>query len=115
MGDLASDHDAAIELIISGYRRLQAHNPKHELLQYITNVTDQGFKNVGEKYEEFLNRFETPKDKKLDCIKVAKVLTSYFVALRNTADEIEGIDRTPKQPVNVTSIKTLDNLGDLPF
>jgi hypothetical protein len=36
MGNLASDHDAAIELIIGEYRKLQAHNPQHELLQYIT-------------------------------------------------------------------------------
>jgi hypothetical protein len=115
MGDLASDHDAAIELIIDGYRRLQAHNPEHELLQYITNVTDQGFENVRDKYDAFLDRFETPEDKKLDYVKVAKVLTSFFVALRDAADEIEGIDRKPKQPVSVTPIKTLDDIGDLPF
>ena len=121
MGDLASDHDAAIELIIDGYRRLQTHNPEHELLQYITNISDQGFENVRGKYEEFLDRFETPEDKKLDYVKVAKVLTSYFVALRNASDEIEGIDRTPKQPVNVTPIKTLDDAkydlpdNDIPF
>lgn len=121
MGDLASDHDAAIELIIGEYRRLQAHNPEHQLLQYITNVTRQGFENVRDKYEEFLDRFETPEDKKLDHVKVAKVLTSYFVALRNASDEIEGIDRTPKSPVSVTSINSLDDIKydrpdkDIPF
>lgn len=112
MGDLASDHDAAIELIIGEYHRLHAHNSNHELLQYITNVNSQGFENLGEKYEEFLDRFETPEDKKLDYVIVAKVLTSYFFALRNASDKIEGIDRTPKQKVNVSPIKNLDDFGD---
>lgn len=98
MGDLASDREAAIELIIRGYRRLQAHNPQHELLQYITNVTNDGFDPVPHMYNAFLDRFETEEDKKSDHIVVARVLTSYFVALRNASDEIEGIDRTPKRP-----------------
>lgn len=121
MGSLASDHCAAIELIIDGYRRLQVHNSEHELLQYITNVTDQSFEYVKGKYEEFLDRFETPEDKKLDYVKVAKVLATYFVVLRNASDEIEGIDRTPKQPVNTTPVKTLDEIkydssdDDIPF
>ena len=130
MGDLASDHDAAIKLIIGEYYRLNAHNPKHELLQYITNVNSQGFENVRDNYEEFLDRFETPEDKKLDHVKVAKVLTSYFIALRNASDKIEGIDRTPEQPshsnlqIDVTPIKTLDDVkssidfgcdDDIPF
>lgn len=115
MTDLASDHDAAIELIIGKYRRLKAHDPKHELLQYVTNVTDNGFENVRDKYEAFLERFETPEDKKLDQIKVAKVLLSYYDALKEAVDKIEGIDRIPKKPVSVTPIKTLDKLDDLPL
>ena len=115
MGDLASDHEAAIKLIIREYRRLSALNPNHELLQYVTKVSNHSFENVRDKYDAFLDRFETSEDKKLDYVKVTKVLTSYFVALRNASDEIEGIDRVVKQPVNVTTLKTLDGIGDLPF
>ena len=47
----------------------------------------------------------------------ANVLTSYFVALTDAVDKIEGIDRSPKpkQAMSVAPIKTLDDLGDLPF
>lgn len=122
MGDLASDHDAAIELIIEEYGRLYTHNSEHELLKYITNISSEGFEYVSGEHVEFLDRFETSEDKKLDYIKVAKVLGSYFVALRNAVDEIEGIDRTPKRSVDVTPIKSLDKFeykqfpeGDIPF
>jgi hypothetical protein len=116
MVDLASDHDTAIELIIDEYHRLQKHNPNHELLQYITDVNEDGFENVNSKYEEFLDKFESSEDKKLPNIKVAKVLTSYYVALRDAVDKIEGINRSPK--INVP-IKTIENklspAEDLPF
>jgi hypothetical protein len=118
MGDLASDHDAAIELIISEYQRLQSHDPKHELLQYITDVNNEGFTQVGDKYEEFLDRFETPEDKKLDYIKRAKVLASYFVALRDVVSKIEGIDksRNKEQLANSTPIKNLEEgIEEIPF
>ena len=115
MGDLASDHDAAIELVIEEYRRLHTHDSKHELLQYITNVRDNGFKHV--KSKEFFDRFETPEDKKLDYIKMARVLCSYYVALREAVDKIEGINRSPKsKEKNIEPIKTLEeDLEDLPF
>lgn len=107
MGDLASDHDAANELIIREYKRLQRYNPNHELLKYITNVNDEGFEYVKEKCEEFCNKFETEEDKKLDYIKVAKVLTSYFVALRNEADKIEGINKSSKKSIAKNSLESL--------
>ncbi|MBS3143786.1 hypothetical protein J4446_02845 [Candidatus Woesearchaeota archaeon] len=110
MGDIVSDHEAAIRLVIGAYRRLQAHNPQHELLKYITNVTDEGFDNVEERCEQYLDRFETPEDKKKDYVMIGKVLCSYFIALRNASEEIEGI-RKP-QPLE----KLIDEDGeDLPF
>ena len=117
MGDLASERGAAIELIIEEYRRLISHKPQHELLQYITKVNDNGFEHVGDKYHEFLDRFETPEDKKRDYVKVTKVLVSYYVALRNAVDEIEDIDMSQKSrsPVSITPIRTLDEIHDLPF
>ena len=42
MGDLASDHDEAIELVRDEYRRLQRHDPKHDLLKYLSSVEDDG-------------------------------------------------------------------------
>jgi YesN/AraC family two-component response regulator len=113
MGDLASDYDTLIESIIKEYRKLRTHNPDHELLQYITKVTDQGFEYVRDKSEAFLDRFKTP-DKKLEDVKMIKVLASYFVALSDAIDKIEGIDPSPKlnQSVSFTPIKTLE---DLPF
>jgi hypothetical protein len=38
MSDIASDHDAAIMLIVEEYQRLQKHDQNHELLKYITKV-----------------------------------------------------------------------------
>jgi hypothetical protein len=115
MAGLASEHDAAIELIVGGYRRLQEHEPDHELLQYVTDVTDQGFKQVPAKIDDFLDRFETQEDKQLAGVKIVKVLASYFVALRNAADGIEGVVRTPPQPVKTLSrpifpVETLDGI-----
>ena len=118
MTDIGSDHDAAILLVVEEYRRLQSHDPKHEILQYLTKVEDNGFDYVsGEKYKEFLDKFETTEDKKFDHIKVAKVLVSYYIALRNAVDKIEGIDRSPKsKETNPTPVKVLEkDLDDLPF
>ena len=120
MGDLASDRIAAIELIIDEYHRLCTHSPDHELLKYITSVNENGFEFSPdqERKEKFLDIY-APDER----TPVAVMLTRYFVALRNAADEIEGIDRYPKpkessastpQNVVVTSIKKLDNLGDWP-
>ena len=117
MGDLASDHDAAILLIIKEYRKLQSHNPKHELLKYITNVSENGFDNVREKYKEFLDRFESPEDKKLNYVKVTKVLASYYVALRDAVDKINRAGSSQKKEEQKLNFnKSLENeLKDLSF
>ena len=79
----------------------------------------------GEWYRDVLRSklitIKLPKRLIMDYVKVAKVLATYFVVLRNASDEIEGIDRTPKQPVNTTPVKTLDEIkydssdDDIPF
>ena len=91
MSDLGSDSAAGIELIIEQYHELHKLNPQHKLLQYITDITSEGFKYVKEKYQEFLDAFETPEDKKLDYIKRAKVEAAYFVALENACNELKII------------------------
>ena len=105
-------------MVVEEYRRLHSHDPEHELLKYITDVDDTGFDNVsGETYKKFLDKFETPEDKKSDHIKVAKVNASYYIALRNAVDKIEGINRSPKPPkTNPAPVKVLEkDLDDLPF
>ena len=108
MSGLAEDHDAAIMLIIGEYRKLKGYNPKHELLQYLKGVSDDGLDFAKEREQQFLDRFETPEDKKSDRIKVAKVLTAYYVALRKANDELGGVDRSPKPRFNHPSPHMLD-------
>jgi len=114
MGDLASDHDSAIELIIGEYRRLYSHNPNHELLKYICDVSDDSFRYSPDKKirQKFVDAY-APDER----TPVAVMLAKYFVALRDAVDRIEGIDRfpKPKQPVNIAPIKILDDIDDLPF
>ncbi len=44
MGDLASDHDAAISLINEEYHKLQAKDASHLLLRCVCDVTAEGFR-----------------------------------------------------------------------
>ena len=68
-------------------------------------------------YEIFLNKFGGLKEKKYPNILMAKILTSYSVALGKAVDKIEGTNRfsEPKLPINITPIKNLDKIEDLPF
>ena len=91
MTSLADDHDAANGLVLDGYDRLRKLDPDHELLSFYDRVSDGCLAPQPGKIDEFYDRFEAPEDKKLPGIKVAKVLATYFVALRDAADEIEGV------------------------
>jgi len=95
MSDLASDHDAAIELVIGEYRRLQKHNPEHPLLKYLSEVSDDGirYSPATKVRQEFINKFAP--DKRTP---TAVMLASYYIELRETVDKIEGINRTPPPP-----------------
>jgi hypothetical protein len=95
MSDIASDHDAAIMLIVEEYQRLQKHNPNHELLKYITKVGCTGFENKREYMYEFLNKYSKKENEYWAC-----VLTRYYVDLRNAVDKIERIDRSPKPKIS---------------
>jgi len=116
MGDLASDREAAISLIIDEYHKLQTHNPKHELLRYITDVTQDSFRYSADQptRQAFVDKY-APTDK----IPFAVMLTAYLVDLTRAVDQIEGTNRLakPQEPVRVTPIKTLDDLNDedIPF
>ncbi|MFA5174135.1 MAG: hypothetical protein WC438_03055 [Candidatus Pacearchaeota archaeon] len=106
MGDLASDHDNAISLVIEGYQKLKSLNPQHELLQYFSQKEDN-LEWIEDKQDAFFNKFEDPEDKKLDYVKMAKVFASYFCALKKAVDKIEGIPTDP--------IKGLEKVADVPF
>jgi hypothetical protein len=109
MGDLASDRYAAIELIIEEYSRLKEHDPNHKLLQYLSEVNDNGFVYSRDKKvrREFVDKY-APDDK----TPVAVMFTKYFVDLRDAVDKIEGIDRSPKKDdqIKISSIKKLDDI-----
>ena len=119
MGDLASDRESAVSLIIDEYRRLQKHDSNHKLLQPIYNVTDSGFKySKDEKIlDEFLDKYAPN-----NSTSVAVMLARYFVDLRKAVDKIEGIDRSPKipqqsltKPQKYSTIEEKVERLDLPF
>ena len=89
MGDLASEREAAIELIIEGYFKLKKYNPDHDLLKYITKMSKSSFEfSEDEKLREsFLDKY-APNDK----ISVAVMLARYFVDLKKEIERIEGKD-----------------------
>ena len=80
MGDLTSDHDSAIELVIGAYRKLKKLNPEHDLLKYIKKVTSNGFDNVSKFREDYIEKFG--KDQKREM----GVMTNYYFALEKAAD-----------------------------
>ena len=96
MGDLASDHDAAISLIIDEYRRLQKHDSNHKLLKYLSKVENDGIAYAKDEkiIDEFLDKY-APKEENTP---TAVMLARYFIDLRETVDKIEGIDRSSLKP-----------------
>jgi FlaA1/EpsC-like NDP-sugar epimerase len=115
MTDLASDHDAAIRLVIEEHKKLQGYYPGHPLLKYCKIIED-GIEWNNKYYEEFLDRFETEEDKKHNHIKVAKVTASYFVALNKIIQQIEDPNGN-KKPKEENPRKTIESSvnRDLPF
>ena len=115
MGNLADDHDAAIEFVVEEYRRLYSHNPDHDLLKYIDEVSDDGFiysLDEAVKKEFFANYAKEPDTP------IAAMLSRYYLALRNAVDKIEGIDRSPKKRYSSNFIPTPqphDDDPDIPF
>lgn len=94
MSGIAEDHDAAIKLILEEYPRLKSHNPNHELLKYICDLTEEGFRYSPDESvrQEFLDKFN-PSNSEY----ITTVLCNYHTALRDANDKIEGIDRSPNQ------------------
>ena len=85
MADLTSEYSGAVELVVEVHRELQTLDPEHELLEYVTGVTDTGFSCVEDKYREFLDRFETHRSRKLS---LPQTLGKYYVAMRNAVAEM---------------------------
>jgi len=92
MTGLASDHDAAIDLVLEGYGRLESLDPDNELLQFYRR-TPEGLELQDGREEAFFDRFQDADDRKSGHVKIAKVLGTYFVALRDAADRIEKYNR----------------------
>ncbi len=113
MGDLASDHDSAISLIIDEYRRLEKNNKNHELLKYLSKVENEGiaYSNDEKTLDEFLDKY-APKEENTP---TAVMLTRYFVDLRKAVDKIEGIDRSPKILQTKTIEDKVEQIDELPF
>ena len=81
-------------------------------MNYVTNVSPEGFEEVEGRYEEFINKFRTPGDGNN---KYEKAIMLYFIAL----DEAESIrsslvDRAGSQefPEKIRKVHSAD-LGDL--
>lgn len=89
---IASDRDCVVEFVIEEYRRLQSRDPGHELLRYISEA-DDGFSYCSGNWQDFLAHFSPRQD-----APVTAILGRYYIALRDAVDEIEGIDRKPKEP-----------------
>lgn len=84
MVNLENLNQKIFKLISEKYHKLESHNPNHELLKYIENVTDEGFTNIGSKYPEMLLRFQDKYDRNSDL----KLLLSYYITLRNAVNKI---------------------------
>ena len=112
MGDLASDHDSAIRLIINEYRRLEKHNKNHKLLTYLSKVHDEGiaYSNDEKVVDEFLDKYAPINEN----TPAAVMLTRYYIDLGKAVDEIEGIDRFPK-PKTIEEIVKTEKIEELPF
>jgi hypothetical protein len=95
MTGLTEDIIATYELITEEYKRLQGHEPNHELLKYISSIKRVGnFEYTQDKklQKEFLEKFADEKTH------VLQMHTNYYIAMRRAVDIIEGIDREPKPP-----------------
>jgi len=112
MGDLASDHESAISLIIDEYRRLEKHDNTHKLLKYIFDITNEGFKYSKDKKirNEFFDKYNPTEDNS-----TAGMLADYWIDLRNAVDKIEGIDRSPKLKTIEKIVETENVDDELPF
>lgn len=114
MGDLASDHESAISLIIDEYRRLKKHNENHELIKYLSKVEDGGFNYSNN--EKILNEFLDKYSPRSENTPTAVMFTRYYTDLRNAVDKIEGIDRSPKPTQQSLTIENkFEKLNELPF
>ncbi len=77
MGDIGTDYEASIDLILQSYRRLQERTPGHELLTLITPEDDKGFW-AGTSFDE---RYQLETDRHR-----IQPLNRYLVALMNAVE-----------------------------
>ncbi len=80
MGDLGTDYDSGIELIMRAHEELRAKNPNHELLRFVT-TRPEGIFYSREHYDEMLRRFAPDEN-----TPALKMMINYFLALEEAID-----------------------------
>lgn len=90
MANLASDHDAALELVIDEWTALNKINPKNDLLKYVYDVVPgDGLGYSQQHWKEFKEKFGSGL--------LASMLAKYYVALRDEVKKISSSQKTPAQ------------------
>ncbi len=110
MGDLVNDRRAVVRLVIKEYLKLSKSAPRHELLQYIANVSNHNLEYAHNKMvqQEFFKKYAPE-----NVVPVSVMLARYYIDLRNAVDKIEGIDRSnPKTIKRIFKNEKTGNLED---
>ncbi len=94
MGDLGSDTDAAISIILEEHPKLKRHDPQHALLRFICDITNDGFKLTKE--PESRNAFCTTYGYPDMRAPLGIMLSRYAADLIGAVDGYEGTSRLAK-------------------
>ena len=105
---LIGESAPALQKASEEFHRLKSHNPNHPLLKYFSEISDKKFVYSPDKkvQREFMIAYHHK------FFLVDSLFHNYARDLRSISDEIEGIDRTPKQ-YELKEPVDLDE--DLPF
>ena len=110
MTDIASEREAAIELVGQEHERLIRLSPEHDLLKY-RKLSEKGRHEIPQEFvEDFYQRFSSTNKKY-----IASILVNYFIALRDAADKIEGINRSTKKEISRVVEETPMENSEIPF
>lgn len=93
IGDLASDRESAIELILRNVPLLRAAQPDHPLLRYIGELRPEGFTLADDPVlqREFYGKYaRNGRGEKVDQVPVAVLLGHYYVDLHKAVEEAQG-------------------------
>lgn len=96
---LESEIDQVIISISKEYKTLQKYNEKHELLKYISEVSDKGFQFLNDN-DDLLNEFFEKYDPDEDNSSMLTLLKNYYSALKGANDGIEKANASKKDLEN---------------